>query len=487
VLLALGPAWFILRRRSRLGLLLAATGAPCCLFIASTLSNMLQVTFPVVPAMLVLLYASIVTFGMRLFAAAHRRRSHDHETGLPNRLALRDAMLSYGGAGVVAARLADFDKLAAALGDAATAELMRRVTERIGLVAEGSTVYRIEDRVLAWRCYDREQLDDRMAALRAAMLSPIEVAGRRVDVSLAMGFAPEGDRASRVLANAAFAADRALAAGESWHEHHAGDDEAVDREVSLLSELDEAIDNNEIQVVYQPKLDLKTGKIGSVEALVRWHHPVRGFLRPDLFIPLAERSDRIAGLTLHVLKQTIVDLKHWQSCGHIISGAVNLSAKLLTSRTFIAEVRNLVQSSEIEPKLLTFEVTESAAMIDPAGAVAALQSFQSLGVAISMDDYGTGQSTLSYLKQLPLNELKIDRSFVQFAHQNRGDGVLVRSTINLAHELGLKVVAEGIEDAECLAFLKSVGCDMAQGYFISRPIPAGELRELLERGYANAA
>ena len=118
-------------------------------------------------------------------------------------------------------------------------------------------------------------------------------------------------------------------------------------------------------------------------------------------------------------------------------------------------------------------------MHNPKGAAAALSSFRAMGIAISMDDYGTGQSTLSYLKQLPLNELKIDRSFVQFAHQNRGDGVLVRSTVNLAHELGLKVVAEGVEDAECLDFLRGIGCDMVQGYFVSRPVPADDLERLL--------
>jgi EAL domain-containing protein (putative c-di-GMP-specific phosphodiesterase class I) len=139
----------------------------------------------------------------------------------------------------------------------------------------------------------------------------------------------------------------------------------------------------------------------------------------------------------------------------------------------------MVERSAVDPAWLTFEVTESAAMSDPEGAAGALHSFREMGIAISMDDYGTGQSTLSYLKQLPLNELKIDRSFVQFAHQNRGDGVLVRSTVDLAHELGLKVVAEGVEDAECLAFLRGIGCDMVQGYFVSRPIGAADLETLL--------
>jgi EAL domain-containing protein (putative c-di-GMP-specific phosphodiesterase class I) len=254
-----------------------------------------------------------------------------------------------------------------------------------------------------------------------------------------------------------------------------------------LGELDEAIVKGEIEVAYQPKLCLKTYRIISVEALVRWNHGTRGCLPPDLFIPLAERNDRIASLTLHVLEQTIRDLANWRAHGHEISGAVNLSAKLLTSASFIADLQHLVATSEIPTTMLTFEVTESAAMTDTAAAARALRGFQDLGIGISMDDYGTGQSSLSYIKQLPLSELKIDRSFVQFAHRNRSDRVLVQSTVNLAHELGLKVVAEGVEDEECLAYLASIGCDMAQGYLISRPVPAAELARLLARPLASAA
>lgn len=489
LLVALALAWAILRARTRRGLLIAGLAAPVLLFaLAVAADALLHWIFPLVPAFAAIGYAAIAAAGMRMLAAARRRLVHDAATGLPNRLALRDALRTYGGSGVVAARIADFDKIAAGLGDTATAELVCRVRDRIALVAEGSTIYRLEDRVLGWLSYDFEELEARLASLRTAMLNPVEVAGRRVDVTLAYGFAPEaGDRAEHVVAHAVLAADRALQTGSGWHVHDAGEDEAVDRELSLLGELDEAIGKGEIQVVYQPKLDLASGRIASVEALVRWHHPTRGFLRPDLFIPLAERNDRIAGMTLHVLAQTIADLKQWHALGHDVTGAVNLSAKLLSAPAFLADLRALVEASGIAPRTLTFEVTESAAMHDPAAATAALQSFRAMGIAISMDDYGTGQSTLSYLKQLPLNELKIDRSFVQFAHQNRGDGVLVRSTINLAHELGLKVVAEGVEDEECRAFLQSLGCDMIQGYLISRPVPGAELAALLARSWARAA
>ncbi|MDV3456231.1 EAL domain-containing protein [Sphingomonas sp. HF-S4] len=489
LLLALGLSLLILRATSRRALAGSLVAAPLALIgTGLAFEPLLHWIFPLAPAVVVITVSGSVALLMRMLAAARRRRLHDAETGLPNRHALVQAMQSRPGAGVLSAHIADFEKLAAGLGSLAAADLVKRVRDRIALISEGVTVYRVEDRVLAWRCYDKADLDQRVATLRTVMLNPIDVAGRRVDVSLAIGFAEDAgvERVDRVIAHAALAASRALGAGTAWLAHDAGDDEAIDRDLSLLGELDAAIPRGEIHVVYQPKLDLTKGRITSVEALVRWQHPTRGFLRPDLFIPLAERNDRISALTLHVLGQTIADLLGWHARGHLITGAVNISAKLLNSPDFIVALRTLVEASQIDPAWLTFEVTESAAMDDPQGAAEALRSFRAMGIAISMDDYGTGQSTLSYLKELPLNELKIDRSFVQFAHQNRGDGVLVRSTVNLAHELGLKVVAEGVEDAACLTFLKSIDCDMVQGYFVSRPVPADALEVLLSE-YSIAA
>lgn len=487
--LGLGCGWALLRLRSRRALAAGIAWTPLLIFFAAVAADALaQWIFPVVPALAAFAGVAAAAVAMRVSAALHRRRAHDAATGLPNRVALLEAMGAASAAGVVAARILGFDKLAAGLGTAGTAALVLRVSDRIALLAGGVVVHRIEDRVLAWRVDGDEELEARFETLRVAMLSPVEVGGRRVDVTLAYGFAPEnGSAHDHVLANATLAANQAREEGRGWHLHDAGEGEAIDRELSLLGELDEAVERGEIQVVYQPKLDLRTGAIVSVEALVRWQHPVRGFLRPDLFIPLAERSDRIAGLTLHVVARTIADLRRWHAAGFAISGAVNLSAKLLSARDFLRSLDAVIETGGIAPQKLTLEITESAAMHDPEGAVAALAAFRAQGIGISMDDYGTGQSTLSYIKQLPLDELKIDRSFVQFAHQNRGDAVLVRSTVNLAHELGLKVVAEGVEDQECLDFLRAIGCDLAQGYLISKPIDADALLALLRKGVAEAA
>ncbi|WP_298282689.1 EAL domain-containing protein [Novosphingobium sp.] len=447
------------------------------LSFATLLDAVWNWSFLVAPALAGWLLLGIAAAAMRLLNTARKSRRHDAQTGLPNRLALEEALQTYAAPGLMVAVIGNYERIASGLGGQSMAALVQRVHDRIATVISDGTIYRLDDRILAWRLRDRDDLDRQIATLRTFMLSPVEVAGKRVDVTLGMGFAAEGNNSSayHVIDNAMLAAAHAIADGTIWREYGAADADTVDLELSLLGELDEAVEQGEIFLLYQPKLDLRSNRIVSVEALVRWQHPVRGFLRPDIFIPLAERNDRIGGLTLHVLSLALADLQKWHADARDLTCAVNISAKLLTEPAFLGRLQALITASGINPQWLTLEVTESAAMHDPDVAAAALRSFRDMGIAISMDDYGTGQSTLSYLKQLPLSELKIDRSFVQFAHQNRGDGALVRSTIDLAHELGLKVVAEGVEDTECLAFLTSVGCDMAQGYLISKPVPAADI------------
>jgi EAL domain-containing protein (putative c-di-GMP-specific phosphodiesterase class I)/CHASE2 domain-containing sensor protein len=491
--LALVPAamlaWCLLRARSRVALGLLIVVAPATL-VALALAAKVSLHWyaELVPAFAVVGAASAAAIGARLAAAARRRLFHDQATHLPNRLALEASLRQAGEVRLVAARIVGFDALAAGLGSNGAAELVRRICDRIALVAGVNAVHRTQNRVLCWASSVDRDLEQDLARLRTLMLSPIEVAGRRVDVSLALGVAKgAGGHAGQIIADAALAAERAKATGAAWYVHDASDSERVQHELSLLGELDEAIGTDQLEVAYQPKLDLAAGRIVSVEALVRWRHPVRGALPPDQFIPLAERNDRIAGLTLHVLRRTLADLAAWGGAGYELSGAVNVSANLLGSAQFIAELRTLVAASGLPGGRLIFEVTESAAMDDPAAAAAALRSFRDLGIRISIDDYGTGQSTLSYLRQLPLDELKIDQSFVRDAHRNRDDAVLVRSTVDLAHDLGLRVVAEGVEEEACLAFLRSIGCDLAQGYLISRPVSAAAIAALVENAATRAA
>lgn len=464
--------------------------APAALFVAALgSSSWLGWRFELVPAFAAWAVLGNMVLAVRAVQSFQRDRMHDQASGLPNQVALVAAARAQGGCAIAAARIVEYDRIIAGLGPDAAGDVIRRVRDRLGLLDSAMTVYRASDGVLAWPCDDGADAFARRAdQLRAVMLSPIEVHGRKVDISLALGLASSGDGdPAAAMANAVLAADQALSSGTLCHVHAAIEQEEAARDLSLLSELDQAVSAGELRVLYQPKLAIAEGSIASVEALVRWMHPVRGMVSPDAFIPLAERNDRIAGLTLFVLRRTIADLRAWAKAGSPIAGAVNISAKLLTAPAFIDEVRALIVASDLPPRRLIFEVTESAAMSDGDAAIEALRGFKALGIAISMDDYGTGQSTLSYLKKLPLDEIKIDRSFVQFAHQNRSDGVLVRSTIELAHELGLKVVAEGVEDADCLAFLRAARCDLAQGYFISKPVDADAIARLLARPHVKAA
>lgn len=398
----------------------------------------------------------------------------DSESGLPNALAFANASHA-DGQWVATAFVKQFDSIQSVLGKEEIGRFVRRLAERIQTVTGVQTVYRADTRMIAW-VHEGEHgaLIDQFTRIEKALLKPLEIAGRRVDVGVCFGIASENN-----LAAASRAASEAQSQGKLWHAHEDAEAAMVEQRVSLMGELDDAIEAGHISVVYQPKLRLSTDRVESVEALVRWHHPERGFLRPDHFIPLAEESNRIEPLTLYVLRKTIEDLRDWCEKGAIISAAVNISAKLISSDSFMSAAERIVRATGVPRDRLIFEVTESATMSDPETAVRNLERFRELGIAISMDDYGTGQSTLSYLQLLPLTELKIDRAFVEHAHVERSDALLVRSTIQLAHSLGLRVVGEGVEVAECLDFLREAGCDYVQGYFVSKPISAEELFPLL--------
>ncbi|MEP2726668.1 EAL domain-containing protein [Roseibium sp.] len=416
---------------------------------------------------------------LRSAVLLHREFEHarliDAETGMPNLRALERNIGGGSGGHTVTAMIDEFDALKAVVGQAETANLLARIEDRLLVSGCEAPIYRVDDRVLAWvsklPLYELENL---LSGLAAVMRTPVEVAGRRVDLALGFGIAEETE-----ISGAVHAASLALRSDDVWTYHEDAGKAALEQQISLMGELDLAIEQGELEVVYQPKLELAIDRITSAEALVRWRHPTRGYLSPDTFIPLAEESNRIGDLTLFVLQRAIDDLSEW--CGHgvMIRTAVNISARLISSPDFVEQVERMIQTAGVPPDRLIFEITESATLRDPEGAREALLRFRDLGVAISMDDYGTGQSTLSYLKNLPLSELKIDRSFVQHSHQDPNDALLVRSTVELAHQMGLKVVAEGIEEAECLAFLRSIGCDYAQGYFIARPMKGEDLVKLV--------
>ncbi len=460
---------------------LRMAGSVVIILTASQYSNSaFGIWFEVTPSLMLALLAGALRalwIAREGYALAQRI---DRETGLPNAIALQDHADQSEPTYIIAAMIGEFDTLKAVLGGPELPVLLQRVLDRLKLSSDASLVCRTDDRMLAWNSsLQLLEIEELLGSLRAIMLSPIEIGGRRVDVSLTFGVADATN--DRAIVNAAHAASSAHRAGEAWQLHAADRSQHLEQQVSLLGELDEGLRNGDVKVFYQPKLDLSTNQITCAEALVRWEHPEKGMLPPDTFIPLAEESGRIEDLTVFVIKRAIEDMQNWEAQGLSMSTAVNVSARLLSTRTFMERAERLIDSMKIAPSRLTFEVTESAALEDWDASITALNRLRDRGIPISMDDYGTGQSTLSYLKTLPLSELKIDRSFVQHAHLDAGDAMLVRSTVQLAHALGLKVVAEGIEDAECLEFLRTIECDYAQGYFIGRPMKAEQLTDVISK------
>lgn len=251
----------------------------------------------------------------------------------------------------------------------------------------------------------------------------------------------------------------------------------------LEQDLRKALENGEIQVHFQPKLDLKTNKINAAEALARWHHPDQGYISPAVFIPLAERTGLIENLGLQVLEQSCKQAAIWYRKGLDIQVAVNIAAQQLDSGLLLQQVDDLLNKHELPARILELELTESTLMEDAEAAIVEMQSLRTRGVSLAIDDFGTGYSSLSYLQRFPLDILKIDRSFLMTDQGSKNQGTLTRAIIALGHGLGMKVVAEGVEEQQQLEELKELGCDFAQGFIISKPVPADVFEQLLEREF----
>jgi EAL domain-containing protein (putative c-di-GMP-specific phosphodiesterase class I) len=272
------------------------------------------------------------------------------------------------------------------------------------------------------------------------------------------------------LGSALVAADEAASDGLRWKEYDPAKLKDAAWRLSLLSQLDAAIEAGDLWVAYQPKLDLPTQTIVGAEALVRWTHPEKGPISPMEFILAAEQSDRIEKLTVFVLERAIGAAAVVNSRGMDFQVSVNLSARLIDHPDLVAIITDLLQKHRLAPNRLTLEITETAALSSGGTGLDALLELRFMGVEISIDDYGTGLSTLDYLKKIPATEIKIDKSFIQAIEKSRSDKLLVHSTIQLAHSLGQKVVAEGVEDHATLLALERMGCDLIQGYLIGRPM-----------------
>lgn len=431
-------------------------------------------TFRIAPALLALASGAVALILHSALRSVRQARHFDPETGLPNARSLQHLLAKETGATVVVLRLANFGDVASVLGRERSIEFVNRVAERLAQAGD-TPIHRTDESALAWLSLASEtEVDvERVDAAAALLRLPFDLAGRQVELSCGFGLAAAGD--SDAATRAASAADQAVARSMRWMRYTVDMEKESAWRLSLAAELDQAMAAGDIWVAYQPKLDIRSRRITAAEALVRWRHPDRGTIPPDSFIPALEESGRIAELTLFVLERALADRTAWSADGLDLGVAVNLSALLPSDPAFVARLEHVLRQHAAAVPHLTLEVTESAAMVDPEQAVEALHRLARLGVALSIDDYGTGLSTLSYLKRLPAREIKIDKSFVLALDKSGSDQAMVRSTIELAHELGFKVVAEGVETEIALRMLASFGCDTAQGWHIGRPMTAAEL------------
>jgi diguanylate cyclase (GGDEF)-like protein len=412
--------------------------------------------------------------------------AHDPLTDLPNRAYFRDRVTQAvsdhpeRSIAVLIIDLDHFKEVNDTLGHQIGDHLLQDIAQRLrGAVRTDDMVARLggdEFAVLA-RVNGPETPRALAGSIHSALEQPFELEDLTFEVGASIGAAvyPEhGSDVGSLIRKADVAMYAAKEQRGGYEPYEPERDRHDARRLTLLSELRHAIEADHLVLHYQPKADLATGRVLGAEALVRWRHEEHGLLPPDEFIPLAEPTGLIGPLTLTVLAQALRQCREWENQGLDLKVAVNVSVRNLYEERFVHDVDRLLRRFGVAPNSLTLEITESTMMADPTRPVAALSQLSMRGVHIAIDDFGTGYSSLAYLKRLPVTELKIDKSFVMGMVDDPDDAVIVRSTIDLARNLGLQVVAEGVEHEDVWNTLAAQGCHRAQGYYLSPALPADE-------------
>ena len=426
-----------------------------------------------------------------LLARLRQDATHDVLTGLPNRALFHERLEDLtsrrpGGRGaVLLLDLDGFKEVNDTLGHHNGDELLREVARRLTeAVPPEVTVARIGGDeftlLLPEGVYGGDPLQ-LAEQLQLALRRPCEVDGVQVDVRASLGIAlfPEhGQHSAELLQRADVAMYAAKSARVPTRVYDSAADHTSPRKLALVGELRSAIEHDGLIVHYQPKVTLRDERVIGAEALVRWPHPVLGLIPPDDFVQIAEHTGLIVDLTRVVLDTALAQCRAWSDQWGL-GVAVNVSPRALLAPGFVDEVRASLTLHGVPAGMLTLEVTENSVMTDPDTAIALLQSLHDLGVRLSVDDFGTGYSSLAYLQRLPVDEVKIDKGFVMALTSNAGNTAIVAAICNLSHSLGLSVVAEGLEDAGSRDLLRTLGCDVAQGYLISRPLPPDAVDEWL--------
>jgi EAL domain-containing protein (putative c-di-GMP-specific phosphodiesterase class I)/CHASE2 domain-containing sensor protein len=459
--------------------LLFGAGGALLLFLPALGERAAHLTMAVVPGLGALLTAAAAA-AIRLLVAKYRERGlTDRETGLPNLAALVRDAASRPRLTIGAVRLERIaERVSSGGGEVVRAHVLR-LADRLRLMQSAARVYRTGADTLVWVMDEAVPGEDPLAGT-AHVLRAAAAGDAGGDLQLHFGVASgAGADAMALAASAALAAGRAAGAGVATQAFTAADADIVRRDEALLGRFEEALAQRRIRGAYQLQRDLRSGRAKGVEALARWQDPEFGAVSPDIFIALLERYGGIGELTAAMLGDALAAARAWHALRPGFSVAVNLSAVLLHDAAAMLRLRQIFLESGIPPECLVVEVTETAAMARPEQAIAALAAWRSLGVAVSIDDYGTGHSSLAYLHSLPATELKIDGSFVRNLVTDARCAIMVRSTISMAHELGLEVVAEGVETEAGLSLLRAMGCDLAQGWAVGRPVPAEEITAVL--------
>jgi diguanylate cyclase (GGDEF)-like protein len=423
-----------------------------------------------------------------------RAALHDPLTGLPNRLllqdrvhqALRSALRTHGGVEALVLGLDSFKAVNDTYGHSVGDVLLREVAARLrGLIRDADTLARFGGDEFAVVLTDPTVGGNATLAarMRRVLTEPFIVAEQRLDVSVSIGssrYPDDGADPQTLLRKAEIAMYEAKRSRAGYEAYRADLDAHSAGQMTLMTELREALERAALDLHFQPVVAVPGGQLVMAEALLRWDHPTRGQIPAAEFVPLAEASDLMTPLTDWVLARAIGECRRWLDAGWRVPVAINLSVRDLADDALATRIATLLRSASVPPDHLTVEITESVVMADAARALRTMQGLRDHGIEIAIDDFGTGYSSLAYLGRLPISLVKIDRTFVRSMLFDQSSLAIVGATVGLAHALGLKVVAEGVESQSVLDRLRVVGSDLAQGYHIARPMPASDLVPWLE-------
>ena len=434
--------------------------------------------------------------------------THNHLTGLPNRAFienrfsefLKEGTYEKEGMALVLVHFDRFHEINKTLGHLRADQLLKIVCLEVNSKAHGiDGLITIEPHEQAPRevavaegvsivmLVDRRKNKDvaKSTGILVELLSaPIEYDGLAIDVGASVGIAyypQHGEEVDALLSNGMIAVDVGIHSGDRVTVFSEEINPYNARRLTLMGDLRNAVKNDLLELHFQPQVCCKENNVTGIEALLRWNHPQHGFIPPDEFIPIAEKTGTINVVTAWVLDKALSKVSELCEKGYSIAVAVNVSAVNLKEKQFPFLVKSLLDKYEVKPHLLVLEVTETAMMDDPENALLILSTLNHVGVKLSIDDFGTGHSSLAYIKKLPVHEIKIDRSFVMDMDKDKDDSIIVKTTVNMCHDLGYEVVAEGVETLASCDSLKEMGCDYLQGYYLARPLPFDDLLTWLEK------